>query len=1014
MRKLAVLSVALLVLFALSTHLTIARTVPTESRPQLKANSAPSQTFGIPVAKSLVDTTYIFGGPGTWEGRFETPGGQADWHGWTHEDLTGNSQGTHWHVSTYWAEYIEGHGIGNHALYCGDETIPACDPPDTIGGVGPSWFDDIEWRHSVADTSQPVTVRLTGLMNFDLPDANWDFLQLFIKRGADIQTLDSWTGITDTTVVLDYTAVISPGEYIGPNGDEVSLYWRVWTSDDGWDDVDCISPSHGACQIDDLSVYFDDQLITFDDFEPNNPVNWIVPEPVGVGDFAHLRNDLGDIDPCRDNNTWQVNFVDNGVVVPGTGGTMCIQHCYDPNGYIVNNDGGLLANDGQDWFLKNLVISPPIYYPAGKDGAQFDFDVYRHTPLQFTSDAGIGYQWSIRSTDSSDPADLEDAPWIVSSVFYFGGPEFTRHEEPVGDRLVPGRRWVQLGLMVNELGWLWNINGPNGTPAPYFDNASLKVWDPEGPEISVRGHNLFGDAFPEAGILDPENLAANSCRVDMNGPTFNEVRGDSLVAKILPMRHGGVVLEDPVLHWVMDCNPVFDPARLDQPDGEGILRGMTTGIGTIFSEGSPVADHWTFDLPDNEFFFPGDRLRYYIIGAEDLEGDIRASAWPPDTTGVADFSPDSPFTRITEIRGLPTITQPVAGQFDQPSFLFCDDTDDPQMAEIWFDALEELGLYRGIDFDIVTIDRLDTDIRLDMTMNLEFFAGYQTMFYARGQQFVFTLADEDAALITSWLDLGNKQVLMAGDRVGGDLQVSNSGPILSDRLGVQFESQDIYVYNGGMRELQISPGPGNGVLPFGTIWQVYDGCPDVRVSNAITSVGAGRTSATLDPEGTTGGPYAAVVTADDLLLTNRSVVMPFGLDRVDGMTVGSAKDAQAFSPRAHLLNHLLIWLGADYTSPADDIPEIGKVSVSAHPNPFNPQTTIAFDLPRAMDVTLDIFDLQGRLVRSLLNENPYSAGSHKKVWDGRDGDGRATGSGVYFYKFTAGDQKRVGKLTLLK
>jgi flagellar hook assembly protein FlgD len=65
-------------------------------------------------------------------------------------------------------------------------------------------------------------------------------------------------------------------------------------------------------------------------------------------------------------------------------------------------------------------------------------------------------------------------------------------------------------------------------------------------------------------------------------------------------------------------------------------------------------------------------------------------------------------------------------------------------------------------------------------------------------------------------------------------------------------------------------------------------------------------------------------------------------------------------------------------------------------------------------VSLDIYDLQGRLVRRLLDESPYMSGLHKQVWDGRDGDGRATSSGVYFYRFAAGDQKKVGKLTLLK
>ena len=102
-------------------------------------------------------------------------------------------------------------------------------------------------------------------------------------------------------------------------------------------------------------------------------------------------------------------------------------------------------------------------------------------------------------------------------------------------------------------------------------------------------------------------------------------------------------------------------------------------------------------------------------------------------------------------------------------------------------------------------------------------------------------------------------------------------------------------------------------------------------------------------------------------------------------------------------------------SAADDVPGAGRVSVSAHPNPFNPSTTIAFELPRAAEVSLDIYDLQGRLVRRLLDESPYRMpAAIKQVWDGRDGAGRATSSGVYFYRFTAGDQKRVGKLTLLK
>jgi hypothetical protein len=204
----------------------------------------------------------------------------------------------HWHVSTYWAEYIEGHGIGNHALYCGDETIPACEAPDTLGGVGGSWVDDVEWRTSLLDTSQPVSVRLTGLMNVDLTDVGWDFLELYIQRGDEADMLQSWTGSSASTVALDFSTVLYPGEFSGPGSDEVRLFWRVWTSTDGWDDEDCLNPSHGACQLDDLSVYLDGYLSTFDDFEPGHAVHWNpVLDVTAVGETPALARVAVDAHP---------------------------------------------------------------------------------------------------------------------------------------------------------------------------------------------------------------------------------------------------------------------------------------------------------------------------------------------------------------------------------------------------------------------------------------------------------------------------------------------------------------------------------------------------------------------------------------------------------------------------------------------------------------------------------------------------------------------------------------------
>ena len=83
------------------------------------------------------------------------------------------------------------------------------------------------------------------------------------------------------------------------------------------------------------------------------------------------------------------------------------------------------------------------------------------------------------------------------------------------------------------------------------------------------------------------------------------------------------------------------------------------------------------------------------------------------------------------------------------------------------------------------------------------------------------------------------------------------------------------------------------------------------------------------------------------------------------------------------------------------------------PNPFNPSTTIAFDLPGRLPVELDIYDSTGRKVRRLVS-GWQEAGSHRALWDGRDESGRETRSGVYFAQLKAGGEKKTRKLVLMR
>jgi hypothetical protein len=84
-----------------------------------------------------------------------------------------------------------------------------------------------------------------------------------------------------------------------------------------------------------------------------------------------------------------------------------------------------------------------------------------------------------------------------------------------------------------------------------------------------------------------------------------------------------------------------------------------------------------------------------------------------------------------------------------------------------------------------------------------------------------------------------------------------------------------------------------------------------------------------------------------------------------------------------------------------------------YPNPFNPTTTILYDLPEAAMVHLVIYDVLGREVRTLINQD-LTAGYHKAVWDATDDLGRPLSGGLYIYRINTGEYSKTMKMLLLK
>jgi hypothetical protein len=94
----------------------------------------------------------------------------------------------------------------------------------------------------------------------------------------------------------------------------------------------------------------------------------------------------------------------------------------------------------------------------------------------------------------------------------------------------------------------------------------------------------------------------------------------------------------------------------------------------------------------------------------------------------------------------------------------------------------------------------------------------------------------------------------------------------------------------------------------------------------------------------------------------------------------------------------------------DQSPEIPTVFAlyQNYPNPFNPSTTIRYDIPKQTQVTVKIYDVMGRLVEELVNDQ-HAPGAYMATWNAQ-----GYASGIYYYRINAGDFVSVRKLILMK
>tara|TARA_B100001769_G_C21983843_1_gene528929 strand:- start:90 stop:968 length:879 start_codon:yes stop_codon:yes gene_type:complete len=149
----------------------------------------------------------------------------------------------------------------------------------------------------------------------------------------------------------------------------------------------------------------------------------------------------------------------------------------------------------------------------------------------------------------------------------------------------------------------------------------------------------------------------------------------------------------------------------------------------------------------------------------------------------------------------------------------------------------------------------------------------------------------------------------------------------------------------------------------------------------------------------------------------------YGID-LDGYMVGDEIDLRLYSLDKG--EELFVGMELDNSQYGVGPLSSGKVSVTDmlavpdefilsqnYPNPFNPSTTISFSVPAEGNVVVSIYDITGRLVNTLVNEN-MSSGYHSVVWDGADMTGESVSAGLYIYSLQAEGVSLTRKMVLMK
>jgi len=752
------------------------------------------------------------------------------------------------------------------------------------------------------------------------------------------------------------------------------------------------------------------------------------------GPFSGLAGNLADKDPCGEDLWTQIVFF-IGSDRPSTRyfGLFETPSC-------------AITGSSLSWCQDEVAVSPVIdlarystgcnqfqdaVIPSGDaaalGGCSLRFSVYRDLPFRNL----VFYVWRVRNVGGGRAGE-----WLDRGLLYYGdGADYMSVTESIGD-LVAGDS-IQVAVGVVDMCEAWYSHSgecADHTPSPWFDNVRVYRYKSSGPQWSYRDIDLFQDNFPSESAPPWGTVRADAAR-DINSYDNPSIRpGDSIVVSCGSPLGGGIAAEGGrpavylhvMVRWAGAGNAplgsIVSGAQLQGSCGAWLGTAGTWDIiqcDSARADGSVTPGKYMVDLNDS-LLMPGYEIYYFFTARDVLGGETSLPRWSLTT---------SPYFEFT---CLPTGTSDMLFVDDcsgRGSFYgIVEDCWNPVLGAVipasnWPDRYDVNGPSSGASNGLG--GRVGAEL-------LEY--QYNTIIWDSGNLAAFTMNDgattrdkgNDCGLLVDWLRDSEHScgLWICGDNVAEELRAAASAPareLMETWCGVTLAEPSYYEATGGAGGGIVTPlvegDPESGLFVHGGVpdeFLAYGGCPMINRFDCLekTSDGSYALEYMRYNEGRT---YHAGISS---CRTN-----PQGA-RVKSVWFGFSfmvvrDDRTGPGDRYELANDVFTWMSSSESDRCDisqPKPPAATHLYQNSPNPFDPTvepTVVYYALKARSFVDIKIYDVTGRLVRTLVRESKET-GAWNAPWDGKDNQGVDMPSGLYFCRMRAGMTRATRKIVLVK